>query len=228
MSLIYGIVADDKVVLAEYPTRNEDDPDLVNVMKIARFIVTNKIPEQTRPRNHSFGTHDYVFHYKLDQMGFCYMVVVRKTNDRDYLGISYKCIEDIKSEFRSQCNSVYLDAKEGDLNNIFSYTIQQKLALWNDSNADIITKLDIKTTEVKGKLAKAFDNFSKREDQLNNTEARLLDLQNDAHDFHLGAKQLKNRVWWQQKKCQIIVAAIVSIIVLLVILVFILMIVKYF
>lgn len=210
MVLIYSLIAYNGVILVEYPGRENNLEHVSNVRKLARNIINEKVTKEVYARNRSYGIQQYTCHYKLDDMGICYMVMVHKIgSDDDQTSISYKYLEDINNEFTTQYETEYQTEREGILNGVFGRIMQQKLEFWNNPNSTIKIKSEANTlTE---KLINAFRIFDVQE-QLDE-EQRLIN-----HDADELNDQISERkIWWQQKACQIIsgVAMIVILIIIL-------------
>lgn len=206
MSLVYSLISCNSMILTEYPGPGCDDV-AANARKIAHHILKEKVPKELYARNRSYGLQKYIGHYKIDNLGICYMVMVYTANIDDTQVVrSYKFIEDITSHFLSLHVTNHHIANPQHINDTFSLILQQKLQLWNDPNADLSTKVKNQTASIKDKLINTFKIFDDRQQQLDETERRLLDLQKDANEFNTTAHQLQNTLWWQDRKCKIILA----------------------
>jgi hypothetical protein len=214
MALIYGLVGKGKVVLAEYLDQNESEAAInaspggfPEAPKTARYILNERISKENTPHKRSFGHQKHNFHYKLDENGLCYMVVVQKTEEDangGRIGIPYKCIEDIQAEFLTNCGGMYQTAGEGGLNNVFARTIREKMDFWNDPNADTASKTKKKVGDAKEVVINQFDNLVKRSQAMDSLEERATLLKEEASELKVNATTMQRKIWWKQKKCQII------------------------
>ena len=214
MSLIYGVVSRGGMVLAEYPTREQASslnsqaaPGVSEAQKIARFILVEKVAKEPGPHKKSFGHQKHNFHYKVDEAGICYLVAVQKgafDDSTSSVRIPYKCIEEIASVFMPNCGSLLDGCREGGLNDVFSLVIQEKLDFWNDPEADTILKAKQKVDVVKDQIRSNISSLEKRGDALNSLEERSSLLVEEASDLKMNATTMQKKLWWKQKKCQII------------------------
>ena len=169
MSLVYGLVSRGSVVLAEYYDNDSDGmdssaPGFPEASKVARYILQEKVTDNPTPHKRSFGHERHNFYYKVDDYGLCYMVVVQmeQRGEAPSMRIPYQCIEEMGAEFMGKCGSVYRDAQEGGLNDIFSREIGEKMSVWNDPNADAVGKTKTKVGEVKNQMIDNIDKVVKR------------------------------------------------------------------
>jgi hypothetical protein len=214
MALIYGVVARGGMVLAEYPTKELASslnaavpPGVSEAQKIARFILTEKVAKEPGPHKKSFGHQKHNFHYKVDDTGICYLVAVQKGPSDDSTSsvrIPYKCIEEIASEFLPNCGSLVDRAGEGGLNDVFSRVIQEKLAFWNNPEADTILKAKQKVDVVKDQIRSNISSLEERGKALNSLEERSTLLVDEAADLKTNATTMQRTLWWKQKRCQVI------------------------
>jgi len=230
MSLVYGLVSRGIVVLVEYFDQPEQGsinsqppppPGTLDAPQIARFILREKVSKEPGPHKRSFGHQKHNFHYKVDEYGICYLVAVLKKPNEDTssnVRIPYKCIEEIASEFMATCGgSLHEIQGDGALNDIFARVIQEKIQFWNNPEADTLLKTKQKVGVVKEQMINNIDNFVKRGDAMNSLEERATLLTNEASDLKMQTNTMKQKIWWKQKKCQIImcVACVVATLVIL-------------
>ena len=212
MSIIYGLVGRNATILAEYlvPEQGlfageEEDSAFPEAPKIARYILKEKVSKEVGPQKRSFAHKRHNFH----GTGLCFMVVVLKgkTEESTSVRIPYKCIEEIEAEFVASCGDGS-HASEGDLNDIFARVIKSKIEFWNRPDADAGKKTKQKVEIVKGQSVDIIDNVVKRGEAAEQLEERAHLLQEEATDLKMNAKTLGRKIWWKQKKCQIIAAVI--------------------
>eukprot|EP00008_Paramoeba_atlantica_P011921 CAMPEP_0201501084 /NCGR_PEP_ID=MMETSP0151_2-20130828/83397_1 /ASSEMBLY_ACC=CAM_ASM_000257 /TAXON_ID=200890 /ORGANISM="Paramoeba atlantica, Strain 621/1 / CCAP 1560/9" /LENGTH=234 /DNA_ID=CAMNT_0047894559 /DNA_START=376 /DNA_END=1080 /DNA_ORIENTATION=- len=229
MALVYGLVARGTTVLVEYLDEREA-PESINsdgqggfpqAPKIARYILQEKVAKRPGPHKRSFGHQRHNFYYLVDDFGLCFMVVVQKVDgDSPSVRIPYQCIEDISSEFMANCGGQYQSAGEGGLNDIFARTIQQKLQLWNDPNTDTLKQAVGKVDDVKKQMVDNIDKVVKRGEAVDSLEERASLLSNDAAEYKVNVITMQRKIWWKQKKFQImggVCCIIVTIIVIILI-----------
>eukprot|EP00009_Paramoeba_aestuarina_P000021 CAMPEP_0201506528 /NCGR_PEP_ID=MMETSP0161_2-20130828/458_1 /ASSEMBLY_ACC=CAM_ASM_000251 /TAXON_ID=180227 /ORGANISM="Neoparamoeba aestuarina, Strain SoJaBio B1-5/56/2" /LENGTH=235 /DNA_ID=CAMNT_0047900645 /DNA_START=129 /DNA_END=836 /DNA_ORIENTATION=- len=224
MALVYGLVARGSVVLAEFAdTELAGGAGLPEASKVARYILQEKVTDNPIPHKKSFGHERHNFYYKVDDHGLCYLVVAQMEGkgEAPSMRIPYQCIEEIASEFLAKCGSVYADAPQNGLNDIFSREIGEKLTLWNDPNADAVGKTKTQVGVVKNQMIDNIDKVVQRGEALDSLEERTILLSDESAEYSMNVKTMQRKIWWKQKKCQVImcVTCIIVTIVLIVLII---------
>mmetsp|Transcript_26377 Transcript_26377/g.73724 ORF Transcript_26377/g.73724 Transcript_26377/m.73724 type:complete len:243 (+) Transcript_26377:51-779(+) len=231
MALIFGLVGQGEVTIAEYYMDDlpSDVPGAIpdkgfpEISKVARYILQEKVSTEVSATKRSFGHKRHQFHYRVTKEGLCFMVVTQKTTEEEKgrVKIPYNCIEDILSEF---LGTYHVDGhvyREHELNDQFAPIIRSKLEHWNRPDADISKRTKVKVEEVKNQYVDMIDDVVKRGDQAAQLEERASLLQDEGADLRTNTKTMSRKLWWKQKKFQIIafIACVICTIIIVVILV---------
>jgi len=147
MALVYGLVAQDAIVLSECSLEDVGgdgaDEGFPEAPKVARYILQEKVVKELGPQKRSFGHKKHHFHYRVTDNRLCFMVVVQKSaeDEKTSVKIPYNCIEDILAEFMGSVydedHAMTIGYRELELNDRFARVIKSKLEFWNRPDADI-------------------------------------------------------------------------------------------
>jgi vesicle-associated membrane protein 7 len=205
--IIYGLVARERVVLAEY-TESGTSPGA-----IGRRILA-KLPGGEHRKSYAF--EGQYFHYHADDDGLVVMVV-SDDDDRAGTRLAFACIQDIRNQFMGVCGSLWRTAGELSLNGSFARVLRDKMDYYsNDPEADKIRQARGRIEEVKGVMISNIDRVLERGDRIESLVEKTDQLQETSGQFKSSSTALRRNLWWQNMKIWLIIGAIVFIIVMII------------
>ena len=147
----------------------------------------------------------HTFNYLADE-GYVYLVVADEAYGRQ---IPFACLERIKDEFKSQYGGRATDAIAHSLDRSFGPKIkaQMEYCAANPQELTKVSRVQAQVSEVKNimmdNIEKVLDRGEKIELLVDKTE----NLRFQADNFHRTGRQLRQRMWWNKLKMQLMFAS---------------------
>lgn len=160
----------------------------------------------------------HTFNYLADD-GYVYLVVADEAYGRQ---IPFACLERVKDEFKSQYGDRARDAIAHALDRSFGPRIkaQMEYCANNPDELSKVSRVQAQVSEVKNimmdNIEKVLDRGEKIELLVDKTE----NLRFQADNFHRTGRQLRQRMWWNKLKMQLMFASAFAAFVLVLFLIF--------
>ena len=132
--------------------------------------------------------------------------------------IPFAYLSDIKSRFEEMYGDTIKTAVENNMNEEFSKIMEKRMDFYNnDPSADTITHVRGQIKEVKEVMVDNIDKVLGRGEKLDQLAEKTRDLDQQAFIFHSDARNLKNKMWWQNARTTVLIAILVIIIIFILI-----------
>ena len=147
----------------------------------------------------------HTFNYLADE-GYVYLVVADEAYGRQ---IPFACLERIKDEFKSQYGGLATDAIAHSLDRSFGPKIKAQMEYCANNPQELtkVSRVQAQVSEVKNimmdNIEKVLDRGEKIELLVDKTE----NLRFQADNFHRTGRALRQRMWWNKLKMQLMFAS---------------------
>ncbi|XVE63678.1 hypothetical protein DITRI_Ditri07aG0038800 [Diplodiscus trichospermus] len=190
MGIIYGMVAREQVVLAEFSATQ------TNASTVARQIL-DKMKEAKNDSNSLFSHDSYIFHVKRTDG----LTVLSMADDATGRRIPFAFLEDIHQKFVKTYGRAIHSASAYAMNDEFSRILSQQMADFsNNQNAEKLNRLKVEMSQVKGVMIDNIEKVLERGDRLALLVEKTRAMQGDTLGFKRQARRYKSVMWWRDCK----------------------------
>mmetsp|Transcript_1568 Transcript_1568/g.2439 ORF Transcript_1568/g.2439 Transcript_1568/m.2439 type:complete len:217 (+) Transcript_1568:74-724(+) len=188
MTILYGLVAREKTVLAEHTSTSGNFPTITRVL-------LGKIVSDADSKM-SYVYDQYVFHY-LVTSGFTYLCMA---DDNTKRRLPFAFLEDIKNRFQATYGDSARTAIAYAMNEDFGRTLQGRMNFFNGPEADQYSSVNKKLDDVKSIMVQNIEMVLERGEKLELLVDKSEQLSQQAFVFEKTSKQLKNAMFWKRVK----------------------------
>jgi len=188
MAILYALVARQKTVLSEYTSLSG------NFITITRQIL-GKIPANA-PSKMTYTYDQHMFHYVF-KGGIIYLCMT----DSDFgKRVAFAFLEELSRRFEDQFGDLAQTAIALAMQADFENHIVELLEHYNSNDADDISRVKQKITDVQNTMVDSIDKILLRQEKIEILVERTELLSNSSDVFRRGATDLRRKLWWQEKK----------------------------
>ncbi|XP_022960750.1 vesicle-associated membrane protein 711-like [Cucurbita moschata] len=190
MGILYGMVAREHVVLAEFSATQ------TNASAIARQIM-EKMKQGEDDSNASYSHDRYIFHIKKTD-GLTVLCMADEASGRR---IPFAFLEDIHQRFVKTYARTILSAPAYAMNDEFSRVLSQQMDHYsNDPNADRLNRLKGEMSQVRSVMVDNIEKVLERGDRLALLVDKTTNIQGNAVRFRRQSRRYRNTLWWRNLK----------------------------
>ncbi|CAO2824509.1 unnamed protein product [Amaranthus hypochondriacus] len=204
-SLIYSFVARGTVILAEFTEFTG------NFTSVATQCL-QKLPSSSSKFTYNCDGH--TFNYLVDN-GFTYCVVAVESAGRQ---IPIAFLEKVKDEFtKKYTGGKAKTAAAKGLNKDFGPKLKEQMQYCVDHPEEInkIAKVKAQVSEVKGVMMENIEKVLDRGEKIELLVDKTENLRSQAQDFKTQGTKIRRKMWWENMKIKMIVAAIILALILI-------------
>ena len=203
MTILYGLIARGKNVLAEYTFTSGNFPTITRVL-------LGKIPDTDGKMSYVYDQH--VFHYIVEN----HIIYMCMCDDMNKRRIPFLFLDDIKQRFVAAYGEQAQTAHAFAMSEEFGRTMQKQMEFYNSSSADSFAQVNSKLDDVKNVMVQNIEMVLERGEKLELLVDKTDKLQAEAFKFNRGARALKNAMIWRQVKLYMLGFFIVGVIILII------------
>ncbi|GLD94777.1 hypothetical protein PINS_up003401 [Pythium insidiosum] len=183
MPIVYGLVAREKTVLAEYTASSGNFPT------VTRLLLA-KIPGTDGRMSYVYDKH--VFHYIVeDQLTYLCMA-----DDDLKRRVSFMFLEDMKSKFRAMYGMRGQTAIAFAMNDEFQHVIRRQMEYYNaNPDADALTRVQQQLDDVKDSMVENIEKVLHRGEKFELLVDRTDKLNRQSVKFERSTVQLRKAMW---------------------------------
>jgi len=202
MPITFSLIAYRSKVLAEASTKFGG-----NEGEISRQILLT-IPQDSSLKK-SYGYQGHVFHYMSSEDGLIILCMAdAQTGNR----VVFSYLQDIQNRFRGRY-AAFSNAPEMGMQD-FSRTLNERMEFFSSNpTSEKMSKVKHEIEEVKTTLRDNIDKVLDRGDKIETIMDKTDLLQAQSNGFRKVATQVKNKMWWENKKCWCISSIVVCVII---------------
>mmetsp|Transcript_15283 Transcript_15283/g.20159 ORF Transcript_15283/g.20159 Transcript_15283/m.20159 type:complete len:216 (+) Transcript_15283:118-765(+) len=198
MTILYGLVARNKTVLAEYTFTSGNFPTITRVL-------LGKIPETDSKMSYVYDK--YVFHYLVSE-GLTYLCMA---DDNTKRRLPFAFLEDIKNRFQATYGDRAQSAIAFAMNEDFGRTLQKQMEYFNGPEADQYASVNKKLDDVKNIMVQNIEMVLERGEKLELLVDKSDRLSQQAFVFEKTSKKLKQAMFWKKVKAYSVIAFVLLI-----------------
>lgn len=203
MTILYGLIARGKNVLAEYTNTSGNFPTITRVL-------LGKIPDTDGKMSYVYDQH--VFHYIVEN----HIIYMCMCDDMNKRRIPFLFLDDIKQRFLAAYGEQAQTAHAFAMSEEFGRTMQKQMEFYNSSSADSFAQVNSKLDDVKNVMVQNIEMVLERGEKLELLVDKTDKLQAEAFKFNRGARALKNAMLWRQIKLYLLGFFILGVIILII------------
>jgi len=187
MPIIYVLVANGPIVLAEY------SPKTGNFTEIVRKIL-NQIPIHRHKK--TYAADDTLFHYLVDDNGLVFMCMADTAAGHR---IPFALLDDVRNKFLAQFGkqSSWKGKRENELDDTFGRILKERLEYFNTPEADQVRRVRGEIDHVKEVMIQNIDKVLLRGEKIEVLVNETDKLQTKSFSFKQESTRLKRRLWWK-------------------------------
>ncbi|XVF88320.1 hypothetical protein PTKIN_Ptkin19aG0040400 [Pterospermum kingtungense] len=210
MGILYGMVAREQVVLAEFSSTQ------TNASTVARQIL-DKLKEAKDVCNSWFSHDPFIFHVKRTDG----LTVLCMADDATGRRIPFAFLEDIHKKFVKTYGRAIVSASAYAMNDEFSRILSQQMDHFsNDPTTDKLNRLKGEMNQVRSVMIDNIEKFLERGDRLALLVEKTGIMQGDTLRFKRQARRYKNAMWWRDCKFMATFILVILLIIVYVLLTF--------
>jgi len=188
MPILYALVARQKTVLTEHTSLSG------NFTTITRQIL-GKIPADGASKM-TYTYDQHMFHYILKQ-GIIYLCMT----DSDFgKRVPFAFLEELSRRFEDQFGDLAHTAIALAMQSDFERHITELVEHYNSDDADDISRVKQKITDVQNTMVDSIDKILLRQEKIEILVEKTELLSNTSDVFRRGATDLHRTMWWREKK----------------------------
>lgn len=197
MTILYGLIARGKTVLAEYTSTSGNFPTITRVL-------LGKIEDKDMKMSYVYD--QYVFHYIVEN----HITYMCMCDDMEKRRIPFGFLEDIKQRFQATYGERAQTAIAFAMSEDFGRTMHKQMDFHNGSGADAFAQVNTKLDDVKNIMVQNIEMVLERGEKLELLVDKTDKLQSQAHKFEKSSKELKNAMWWRRVKLYLLIFFILA------------------
>lgn len=197
MTILYGLVARGKTVLAEYTFTSGNFPTITRVL-------LGKIEDKDGKMSYVYD--QYVFHYIIEN----HIIYMCMCDDMEKRRIPFGFLEDIKQRFKATYGERAQTAIAFAMSEDFGRTMHKQMDFHNGSGADSFAQVNTKLDDVKNIMVQNIEMVLERGEKLELLVDKTDKLQSQAFKFEKSSKELKNAMWWRRVKLYLLIFFILA------------------
>eukprot|EP00005_Dracoamoeba_jomungandri_P006400 CAMPEP_0174262302 /NCGR_PEP_ID=MMETSP0439-20130205/12897_1 /TAXON_ID=0 /ORGANISM="Stereomyxa ramosa, Strain Chinc5" /LENGTH=190 /DNA_ID=CAMNT_0015346993 /DNA_START=53 /DNA_END=622 /DNA_ORIENTATION=+ len=187
MSIIYALVANQRIPLAEY------SPKSGNFKQIARQII-KEIPKANDKK--SFKTQNYLFHHVSLANGLVFLCMVEGTGESQFR-IPFMFLDDIKTQFEAKFGGTFQTFDENELDDAFSRILAERMNHYNNPDSDKISAVRGEINVVKKQMVNNIDKVLERGENIEVLVNQTESLKTHSMTYNKKSKEVKKKLWWK-------------------------------
>mmetsp|Transcript_20750 Transcript_20750/g.49309 ORF Transcript_20750/g.49309 Transcript_20750/m.49309 type:complete len:219 (-) Transcript_20750:765-1421(-) len=205
MPIIYGLVARETTILAEYTATTG------NFTSVTRRIL-EKIPPKDSRMSYVYDRH--IFHIMVFD-GLTFLCMADEEFGRR---TPFMFLDDIKNRFMATYADRGKTALAYAMNEDFSTILMKQLDYYSSNpNADKLNRVKGEIEDVKAVMVENIEKVLERGERIELLVDKTENLNQQAFKFKKQSSQLKRAMWWKNAKLMGVLALVVSIIIFIVI-----------
>jgi Synaptobrevin/Regulated-SNARE-like domain len=199
----------DRVPVAEYcVVDSRDMPKTLLDDKLEKVLRSGRVGEHTRLTitDREVGS----IHYDSDPHCL-YLVVCSKDYQQR---MAFKFLAEVRREFESQFGDQVAAARHSSLSRPSKPILKDLCMAFNSpENVDKIASVSLQVDAVKGQMNQNIQQVLRNTENVETLLTQTDDMRNEANTFNRSAGAVKNKMWYQNLKMQILIAVLVIILV---------------
>ncbi|PHT32784.1 hypothetical protein CQW23_29121 [Capsicum baccatum] len=207
-TLIYSFVARGTIILAEYSEFTG------NFSSIAVQCLQKLPPSSNK---FSYNCDDHTFNFLSDN-GFTYCVVATESSGRE---IPLAFLDRVKDDFSKKYGSgKAATAGPKSLNKEFGSKLKEHMKYCCEHPEEIskLSKVKAQVSEVKGVMMENIEKVLDRGEKIELLVDKTDNLRSQAQDFRQQGTKIRRKLWYENMKIKLVVAAIILVLILIIIL----------
>lgn len=180
--------------------------------KLERVLGSGRVSEHTRLTitDREVGS----IHYDTDP-SCLYLVVC----EPDYpQRTAFKFLAEVRTAFSAKFADDVAGARHSSLSRSAKDTLRTLCEKYNSpANVDKVAAVSLQVEEVKGVMQNNIQNVLRNQENIETLLDQTHAMKNEANGFNRTAGRVKDKMWWQNFKMQLVIAALVAILLLIII-----------
>lgn len=203
----------DRVPVAEYTvTDTKEMPKTLFDDKLERVLRSGRVGEHTRLTitDREVGS----IHYDSDPVCLYLVVCSREYPQRT----AFKFLADVRREFEAKFADDVQTARHSSLSRPAREVFRTLAHKYNEvQNVDKVAAVSLQVEEVKGVMQNNIQSVLRNQENIETLLDQTDAMKNEATGFQRSAGRVKEKMWWQNVKLQIIIAVLVILLIIVIV-----------
>jgi Synaptobrevin/Regulated-SNARE-like domain len=199
----------DRVPVAEYcAVDSRDMPKTLLDEKLEKVLRSGRVGEHSRLTitDREVGS----IHYDSDPHCL-YLVVCSKDYQQR---MAFKFLADVRREFETQFGDQVAGARQSSLSSRSKPVLKNICVQYNTpANVDKIASVSLQVDAVKGQMNQNIQQVLRNTENVETLLTQTDDMRNEANTFNRSAGAVKNKMWYQNLKMQVLIAVLIIILI---------------
>eukprot|EP01103_Thecamoeba_quadrilineata_P018957 TRINITY_DN7496_c0_g1_i1.p1 TRINITY_DN7496_c0_g1~~TRINITY_DN7496_c0_g1_i1.p1 ORF type:complete len:223 (+),score=27.94 TRINITY_DN7496_c0_g1_i1:34-702(+) len=206
--ILFCLIAHYQRILVSAGDQSKSKPSISLLASLPPGVVNTK----------SIPMEHHMLFYDSSEGGLNIVCMADKETPRIH-SVCVSFLQDVKKRFLDEYRHLYQQSSVNGLAD-FSRIIEQRMDFWSNPQSNTIDRVQDKIERTKGIMVDNIEKAIERQENIDVLVERTYELENQSQVFKQTSNQVKNQMWWKNKKmmCILICVVLVIIIILIVVL----------